>query len=255
MWTARAQWRGGCLLSGALVLIAFAARPSVAEAQGVVSRTAAETRGLVGRVTDDAGDPVADAEIRVGGVLTIGRSGLDGWFRVPDAPTGLMWFGVRKLGYRPAAELVRLSPGDTVDVVIERIGAELDTVKVQARADAMWEREVRRFEQAIDVARFGTVVTADDIARRQPIVTSDLFQTMAGFRVLGSGGSATVVGRGNCQPFLVVDGMPAAALRVNDLLPQSIRVLIAFRSFAQLPAQLQFPTANQNCGAIVIYTL
>lgn len=239
----------------ATAALLLAAGPSVAAAQVAAGARAPDARGFVGRVTDADGQPVADADIRVGGVLTIGRSGLDGWFRVPDAPTGLMWFGVRKLGYRPVADLIRLSPGDTVDVVIERIVTELDTVKVQARADAIWEREMRRFDQALDAARFGTVLTADDIERRQPIVTSDLFQALAGFRVLGSGGAATVVGRGNCRPFIVVDGIPEGALRVNDILPQSIRLLIAFRSFAQLPAQFQFPTANQNCGAIIIYTL
>lgn len=232
------------------VALTLGMAPSRLAAQDPAARA-----GFVGRVTDGDGKPVADVDIRVGGVTSIGRTGLDGWFRVPDAPTGLMWFGVRKLGYRPVADLIRLSPGDTVDVVIERIAAELDTVRVQARADAQWERELRRFSQALEAARFGNVMTADDIARRQPVLTSDLFQAMAGFRVLGAGGGATVVGRGNCVPFIVVDGIPEGALRVNDILPQSIRLLITYRSFAQLPAQFQFPTARRDCGAIIIYTI
>jgi hypothetical protein len=241
----------GRIGAGLLTLLAVARAPL--PAQGAPDAQA--RGGFTGRVTDGEGQPVAGAEIRVGGVTTLGRSGADGWFRVPAVPAGLLWFGVRKLGYRPVADLIRLAPGDTVDVVIERIGPELDTVRVQARADAAWERDMRRFAQALEAARFGNVITADEIARRQPIVTSDLFQTMAGFRVIGAGGGAAVVGRGDCRPFLVVDGFPDSASRVNDILPQSIRLLITYRNFGQLPALFHGPTANRDCGAIVIYTM
>jgi hypothetical protein len=243
------------LAVGVFVLAVALGVPRAAQPQGAAVDRAATQGGLVGRVTDEHGAPVPDADVRVGGVTSIARTGADGWFRVPDAALGLLWFGVRKIGYRPVADLIRLSPGDTVDVVIERIGPELDTVKVQARADAFYERELRRFTQAVEAARFGRVVTADEIARRQPVLTSDLFQAMVGFRVIGSGGAAQVVGRGNCTPFIVIDGIPEPAVRVNDVLPQSIRLLITFSSFAQLPATFQFPTARRDCGAIVIYTI
>lgn len=211
-------------------------------------------RGFVGRVVDEKGAPVADADVRVGGVDAVTRTGFDGWFRVPEAPTGLQWFAVRRVGYRPVAELLRLAPGDTVEVQLERIGAELDTVRVQARADAQWEREMRRYAQAVELSRFGRVITAADIEQRQPIVTSDLFFTVPGFRVIGGGGAARVAGRGNCTPSLVLDGMPMQGMRVNDILPQTIRLIVTFTNFSQMPAQYQFPNTNRNCGAIVIYT-
>ena len=239
--TARRLLLAGALLGGALVA------PLPAQD--------APRAGFVGRVTDTDGQPIADADARARGVTSLGRTGLDGWFRVPDAPTGLMWFGVRKLGYRPVADLIRLSPGDTVDVVLERIGPELDTVKVQARADAAWEREMRRFSQALEASHFGDVMTADEIERRRPVLTSDLFRTMIGFRVVGAGGGVAVVGRRNCRPLIIVDGIPDGYMRVNDILPQSIRLLITYRSFAQLPSLFQFPTANRDCGAIVMYTM
>lgn len=233
-----------------------AARLGIAALVLVGSARALEAqRGFVGKVIDEAGAPIADADVRVGGVESVARSGFDGWFRVPDAATGLQWFAVRRVGYRPVAELVRLSPGDTVEVVLERISAELDTVRVQARADAIWEREMRRFAQAVELSRFGRVLTEEDIAQRRPIVTSDLFIGMPGFRVLGGGGGARVLGRGNCVPSIVLDGMPMPGMQVNDILPPSIRLMITFASFTQLPGQYQFPSTNRNCGAIVIYTL
>lgn len=249
--------RSAPVRSGRLLIVAGALFGSalVAALPAALGAQDAPRAGFVGRVTDADGQPVADADIRVGGVTSLGRTGLDGWFRVADAPTGLLWFGVRKLGYRPMADLIRLSPGDTVDVVLERIGPELDTVKVQARADAAWEREMRRFSQALDAAHFGDVMTADEIERRRPVLTSDLFRTMVGFRVVGAGGGVAVVGRGNCRPLIIVDGIPDGYMRVNDILPQNIRLLITYRSFAQLPSLFQFPTANRDCGAIVMYTM
>jgi len=222
---------------------------------GVLLPASAMAQGLVGRVTDDAGAPVTGAEVRVGGVGTLGRTDDSGWFRVPNAPLGLMYFGVRRLGYRPVAELVRLSPGDTIDVVLETLRFELDTVRVQARADAAWERELRRYDLAVESSRFGTVVTESDIEKRRPIWTSDLFLAMGGFTVRGSGPAARVLGRGGCVPTVVLDGLPAPGFNVNDIPATAIRLLVAYRTFTLMPMQWQGPNSNPNCGAIAIFTL
>jgi hypothetical protein len=220
-----------------------------------VGATPLLAQGLVGRVSDESGAPISGAEVRVGGVGTIGRTDASGWFRVADAPLGLMYFGVRRLGYRPVAELVRLAAGDTVDVVLETLRAELDTVRVQARADAAWERELRRYSLAVESARFGTVVTESDIATRRPVWTSDLFLTMGGFSVRGSGPSARVLGRAGCTPTIILDGLPAPGFNVNDIPPSAVRLLVAYRSFALVPSLWQGPNSNPNCGAIAIFTL
>ena len=70
-------------------------------------------------------------------------------------PTGLYYFGVRKTGYHPATDLLRFAGGDTLDVVLDRVAAtkKLDTVQVQARADAAWEREMRRFASGASMPR------------------------------------------------------------------------------------------------------
>lgn len=212
-------------------------------------------QGLVGRVSDETGAPVSGAEVRVGGVGTIGRTDGDGWFRVSDAPLGLLYFGVRRLGYRPVAELVRLTAGDTIDVVLESLRFELDTVRVQARADAAWERELRRFSLAVESSRFGTVVTESDIVARRPVWTSDLFLAMGGFTVRGSGPGARVLGRGGCLPTIVLDGLPAPGFNVNDIPATAVRLLVAYRTFTLMPMQWQGPNSNPTCGAIAIFTL
>lgn len=221
-----------------------------------LATTASAQTVLVGKVTDETGTPIPGAEVQVGSVQGRFTTDAEGWFRVTGVPVGLYYFGVRRIGYRPAADLLRYSTGDTIDVVLERISPELDTVKVQARADAMWMRELRRFELAIDASRFGTVISEDDIAKRRPIWTSDLFTTQAGFTVDGGGVTARVIStRGRCVPTLVIDGQLARGFNVNDIAPSFIKLMVVYRTANNAPAQLQMVGGNPNCGLIAIFTM
>lgn len=236
--------RGVAALLAAALLSATAA--SFASAQTV----------LVGKVTDEEGTPLPGAEVQVGSVKGRFTTDSDGWFRVTGVPVGLYYFGVRRIGYRPAADLLRYTSGDTIDVRLERISPELDTVKVQARADAMWMRELRRYELAIDASRFGNVISEDDIAKRRPIWTTDLFTTQAGFRVDGGGVSARVLStRGRCSPTLFIDGQIARGFNVNDIAPSFIKLLVVYRTANNAPAQLQMVGGNPNCGLIAVFTM
>lgn len=232
-----------CIVAAAACLTA----PLAGSAQGGV---------LVGRVVDQAGVPVPGAEVRVGGLEATAESDNDGWFRVRGVHTGLFYFGVRRIGYRPASDMLRFSGNDTVDVMIERISPELDTVKVQARADAQYERDLRRYEFAVEAARFGTVITEDDIARRRPVFTTDLIQNLAGFRVIGNGSRARIQGtRSGCSPALFIDGMYVPGYNINDIAPDFIKLVIAYRGLAGVPPQYQNMRADSSCGTIVIITM
>lgn len=234
------------VLAAALLMLAA---PLAAEAQGSV---------LFGRVTDAEGNPLSGAEILLGSNEPSLTTGYDGTFRVPDMTFGLYYFGIRKMGYHPASDLLRFSEGDTLDITLTRIEAtkKLDTVQVQARADAALDRELRRYDSAIQAARFGTVVTEADIATRRPTWTSDLFNAMNGFIVIGGGGSARVVGsRAQCLPSVFLDGQYTRGFNVNDIPPQFIKLLVAYRSAATVPPQFMDPRGNSSCGTIAVFTL
>ncbi len=244
------QVRAFLLLLGALVLHPLAgALLSSGDlgAQGLV---------LVGKVSDDTGAPIEDAEVRIAGVSNSARTDARGWFRVEGVSSGLSYFGVRKLGFRPAADLVRLSQHDTIDVTLEPFRGALDTVRVQARADASWERDLRRYSQAVDAARLGDVITREDIAARGPIWTSDLLMSQLGFRVVGGGPTARVVGmRRQCTPMVFIDGMAVPGFNINDITPNAISLLVTYRSYTTAPPQLQTLTRGGDCGLIAIYTM
>ncbi len=210
---------------------------------------------LIGFVRDELGQPIEGAEILIGGMETRGITDVDGRFRIPRVSLGLSYVGARRLGYLPVVDLVRLSPTDTLEFILDRLGQRMDTVKVRARAEAAWERDVRRFAWVTDAARSGTVLTDRDISSRSPIYTSDLFRAKAGFNVLGDGATARVIGsRSRCSPNVFLDGQPVVGFNVNDIIPSSIKLMVTYPGLSALPIELQSLRGNPNCGTIAILT-
>jgi hypothetical protein len=165
-----------------------------------------------------------------------------------------VYFGVRRSGYVPISELVRIREGDTVDVVLERISPELDTVVVQAKLDDTWERALRRYGVMLEDARFGAVITSVDIAEREPQWLSDMLYGQVGFTVIGNGSAAEVIGRARCRPNVFVDGMFARGFHINNMQPQIHQDDDPVPQLHRAAPQLQVPNADRRCGGIVIYT-
>jgi hypothetical protein len=227
------------------LLLALTLAPAAGEAQRGV---------LFGRVRDEFGAPIAGAEIRVNDDKR-GLSDEGGEFRIPDVTPGLLYIGARRIGFLPVADLIRYASTDTIDFVLDRIGQRLDTVRVQRRADAAWERDLRRYGLAIDAARLGNVITEQDIANRHPVWTTDLFQTQVGFRTVGVGPTARLVStRGNCAPLIFLDGLQVPGFSVNDLPVLTIKMIVTYNSMATMPPQLAVPRGNLNCGAVAIFS-
>jgi len=211
---------------------------------------------LIGFVKDQLGNPIEGAEIVIGSDVTRSTTDEDGRFRIAGIPVGVTYIGARRLGYLPAVDLVRLSPADTLQFVLDHIGQKADTVKVKARAEAAWQRDLRRYELATEMARFGAVLTDRDIAERAPIVTSDLLQARNGFTVIGSGARARVVGsRSRCSPTVLLDGQALVAFNINDIMPNTIKLLVTYPGFATLPIAMQSMRGDPNCGVIAIISL
>ncbi|MCU0648927.1 MAG: carboxypeptidase-like regulatory domain-containing protein [Gemmatimonadaceae bacterium] len=238
------RWLVGVLGAGLLMTVPVTG----SSAQGIT---------IVGSVTDEEGMPIAGAEVRLGAKDKSVLTDEEGRFRMSGVAIGLQYIGARRIGFLPAADLVRITASDTIDFKLDRIGQRLDTVRVQRRADAAWERDLRRYEFAIDVARQGNVITDRDIEQRNALWTTDLLQTQLGFRVIGNGPTARVVSsRANCAPTIFLDGLPLVGFNPNDIMPNTIKLMVGFPNVGQLPAQLQLPSArvNPNCGVLAIFS-
>ena len=112
----------------------------------------------------------------------------------------------------------------------------------------------REFEEHRKRSGFGTFLTEEDIERRHPFESSDLFRMIPGFRVSGYGLDAQVQSSrgvtsimGPCSVNIVIDGM--AGQDINLIHPSSIGAMEVYR--AGQPAPVQY---DSRCGVIVIWS-
>jgi hypothetical protein len=221
----------------------------------LLAGSAAAQGALVGRVVGEQGAPVTGAEVRVSGVRTRALTDSTGHFRLAGVSASLVTVGVRRVGFRPVADMVRVRGGDTVDVVLLPLTTELEPVYAQREADQVWERALRRYGLMLESARFGSVITARDIREREPQWMSDMLYGQVGFSVIGNGFGAEILGRSRCRPNMFIDGMFAMGYNLNNLQPSAVQLMVLYRNFTSLPSALQVPMADRRCGGIAIYTL
>ena len=249
------------LCLGAALLLALLFATSQSGAQATTADRQTRTQGvraipgwiLIGFVKDELGNAIEGAEIIIGSEATRATTDSDGRFRIAGIPFGLNYVGARRIGYLPTVDLVRLSSTDTLQFTLDYIGQKMDTVKVKARAQAAWERDVRRYAFATESARHGATLTDRDIADRAPLVTSDLLRSRNGFNVIGSGALARVVGsRSRCTPTVFLDGQPLVGFNINDIIPSTIKLMVTYPGFSSLPVALQTMRGDPSCGVILI---
>lgn len=166
------------------MLGALALRPVDLHAQVGASRAA----GLVvGSVDDTTGRPLPGVEIVVTGSRLRATTDSAGRFRLPGLRRGTHALQARRLGFEPVHFEVSTADGDTVVVAVElraaaaSLGTTLATVTTTADMIAPRLAEVgfenRRRHTGVPPSQF---VTGADIARRNPVVLSQMLRTMSG---------------------------------------------------------------------------
>ena len=236
-----------------LSLSLTASRPVVADGAAPDTTTPPPLTGTasVSGVVRGVGElPLADARVRVTGAAGSAVSDAQGRFSLGDLPSGTQVLEVRRLGYLFEQQPVELRSGRTAthDVRLQRI-VTLDSVRVLAQRSRYRDFEEHRKRDA-----FGTFLTEEELERRRPFQTSDLFYMIPGFRVVGSGLDAQVVSSrgaislgGSCEANIVIDGAPGQ--EINLIHPSSIGAMEVYR--AGQPGPVRY---DRGCGVIVIWT-
>lgn len=228
-------------------------------------RRAGEGRltGIV--LTADGGRPVANAEVSIrDGPET--RTNERGEWALVGAPQGTRMLDVRSIGHYPDRRAVDVVTGASpVRVVLSTMKAVLDTVQVMA--SRLGGQNMIGFHARRRTGQ-GKYLTPEDIARRQPVVTSDLFRMVPGVRVERNElGETMIQMRGTfaeeCSPGVYIDGRYMRELIGDDIdtwvKPDEIAGIEIYVG-PGVPPEFNpglaggGPTAGDQCGSIVIWT-
>lgn len=236
----------------------------------VTRRESPRTHPLRGVVTAvQGGNPLAGALVTVGGASDARTDERGRWSL--DAPPGTRMLEVRAIGFYPVTRVLDVSPHlPDIEVALFTMRAMLDTIRITATrlSDNMREFEQRR--RALGTGRF---VTAEDIARRRPAYTTDLFRFVPGLTIELVDGMRQIQMRGmfgdwvegsfgseyrdKCSPAFYVNGVHVRWLAAEDLdalvNPEEIAGVEVYRE-PHVPPQFSAGMSSRPCGSIVVWT-
>jgi Carboxypeptidase regulatory-like domain/TonB-dependent Receptor Plug Domain len=211
---------------------------------------------ITGRVVSTSAKPIGSAQVRLYGTSHGTTTNDAGEFRLNGLPGGTQGVEIAALGYYPRR--MRVEVGETADSLVirlEKTAVVLDSVRVVAeRTSRLKNPFYKEFNERMKVG-MGSYVTEEEIDKKRPIETSDLFRMMPGFGVSNSRSSKDVAilnyrnPGGPCPLQVFVDGMEVSVTDVNTVSPAAIHGIEAY-SLATAPAKYHV----KNCGALFIWT-
>lgn len=206
-------------------------------------------------VTSADWTPLVGARVSIsGGPRTVTNS--RGEWTIPDAPAGTRMLQVLAVGYYPDRRGVDVVGGTPpVRVELSTVRAVLDTVKVTAMRLSAPNLAAFQQHQRTGVGRF---ITRDDIVRRQPLATTDLFRTLPGIafdeRTVADKFLKMRSAFGLCSPGVYIDDHFMIDLTIDDINafvhPHEVAGIEIYTE-GSAPAQYQ---RMDGCGSIVIWT-
>jgi hypothetical protein len=216
------------------------------------------TGGIDGTVRDSLGLPVGGAQITLTGSDMRVESDERGEFKLAKATAGRLTIRVRRIGFRPDSTEVMVLAGQTipVEMILGRLAIEMRPVVVLGRRDlagrmgGFYDRQLRGG---------GHFITRDQIDKRNPINTTDLFRTIPGARVeSGSMVRNRIRFRNSrCAPLTWLDGMPlyAGEFDLDALDPRSLEGIEIYSGPASVPAQFSGNRSmSSSCGTVIIWS-
>jgi outer membrane receptor protein involved in Fe transport len=134
---------------------------------------------LRGRVTTAAGNPLADVEIVVPELDRAARTGSDGGFVITSLPPGEHTVVLRRPGYAPVAQTVKLAGTAQLNVVLREAAFQMEPVVVTGmRAPVM---------PLLSVMPTATL-SGDRVRQDQSVSLAHTLEAVAGVRTLSTGG-------------------------------------------------------------------
>jgi hypothetical protein len=214
-------------------------------------------------VMAELGSPLTGAEVGMpDGPQT--RTNERGEWALDSTPDGTRMLEVRAVGYSPERIAVNVVAGEApIRTELSTLTATLDTVKTIA--SRLYDQHMIEFENRRR-SGVGRYLTAEDVARQRPPVTSDLFRFVPGLRVARNRVGETVLRmRGTfelCSPSVYIDGHYMGDLSAGDIdgwvSPDEVAGIEIYTG-PVIPPQFSaglsgIGTSQGVCGSIVIWT-
>ena len=233
-----------------------------ATASNVVAQGSVESRvaRLTGRVADALGAAIVKAEILVTNTTIRAETGTDGRFELVNLPSGPVEVIVRRIGFSPAKIPLQLGTGEMRDirVLLSPVVTVMDSVSIVAEAPEI-EKAFNGFELRKSRG-FGTFITREQIEKKNPRVTTDLFRTVNGVKLMRENGTPTVVSTrlgdmAYCPVRYFIDGAnyPLYGQSIDTMIQVvDIGAIEVYPGGATVPPQ--FGGRESGCGVVAIWT-
>lgn len=170
-----------------------------------VSTGSAWAQSVSGRILDEDGAPLPGVNVLIEGTSRGTASDVDGRYEVGDLPPGVVVVRFSAIGFHVETRTVRLMDGETtvLDMVLRWKTLLSDEVVVTAS---------RREQPALSVPVSVSVLSTEDLARRNTVVLDEALRTVSGVNILGNqinvrGSSGFAYNTGS-RVLLMLDGMP-----------------------------------------------
>lgn len=162
-------------------------------------------QSVEGIITGEDGLGIPGVNILIEGTLIGAASDVDGRYLIEDAPAGTIVLRFSAIGFFDERRTIRLEDlaRETVSVTLKEKILLADEVVVSAS---------RREQPALSVPVSISVLSSDDLLRRNTIVLDDALRTVSGVHILGNqinirGSSGFAYNTGS-RVLLMLDGMP-----------------------------------------------
>ena len=229
--------------------------PLFVEAQALASAQAqSEVRGII---ADVSRVPIPGAEVAaIVGNSTVRQTVTadNGSFTLANLPAGPISLRVRRLGYEPRSFDLQIGSDalEPLDIILKTRPAELADVLIEANDRRGGLREF--YEHKDRRQTFAKFLDSDEIRKRSPMYSSDLFRSVPGISIKSANYNGNTIRIRGCQPMLWVDGQRVPGAELDEVIPpDDIAGIEFYTSMAGVPAQY-IERQNRACGTIMVWT-
>lgn len=243
-----------------VIVVASAVLSAVATAQPAASYRH-RALGVFDRAT---GDPIEGAGVIDVATGTIAQTSATGTVDLVFLPDGGALIRVRKLGYHPIEQFVRISPADTTPVTLLLVSETivLPAVVAHDTATRYVGAAMKEFESRRLTGR-GQFITEDFLRKHPTRSMPDVIRSFSGLQVMctraGFYSCEAVASRsprravtGECRFAVFIDGVSMRDTDISKLVVADFAGIEAYTAGQQIP--VRFNRNGNPCGALLFWS-